>query len=88
MPFKKGQSGNPQGREPGKGNYTTEAVKKILTEFVSKEMESAQDKYNAIKDPEKQLNILAKFVQYVLPKNMDLRTDIEVNKSPKRIGFK
>ncbi len=87
MPFKKGEISNPKGRPKGKGNNTTEAVKAMVTELVSKGMDQALIKLNEIEDPDKYLNTLSKYIQFVLPKNIDLNTDITINKGPKRIGF-
>ena len=42
--FIKGTSGNPACRKPENGNYTTEAVKKMVMELVGQGIEQALDK--------------------------------------------
>jgi len=82
MPFKKGTSGHPGGRKPGTQNKSTVIIKDLVTELVSKGMDQALIKLNEIEDPEKYLNILSKFIQYVLPKH-----EIKDNSQPIELHF-
>ncbi|MFC2118076.1 hypothetical protein ACFLSY_05500 [Bacteroidota bacterium] len=75
MPFIKGEVSNPKGRPKGVGNHTSEAIKAMVTELVVQGMDKAIIKLQEIESPEKYLDIIAKFCQFVLPKNIDLTSD-------------
>ncbi len=72
MPFQKGEISNPKGRPKGIGNHTTEAIKSMVTELVTQGLDKALIKLQEIESPEKYLDTIAKFCQFVLPKNVDL----------------
>lgn len=68
--FKKGKSGNPNGRPKGVTNKSTEAAKMVLTEFVGKNMDEMQTLFDQVKaeDPKKAFDVLFSSLEYVLPK--------------------
>ena len=70
--LKKGQTNNPNGRPKGTGDKSTESIKSMVTELVSQGMDESLKKMKEIKDPVKYMDIISKFIQYVLPKNVDL----------------
>ncbi len=43
MPFVKGQSGNPKGRPPGIGNYTSEQIKQTFADLLAGHEDKLQD---------------------------------------------
>ena len=51
---------------------STTAIKQMVTELVSQGMEKSVEKLKEIEDPIKYLETISKFIQYVLPKNVDL----------------
>lgn len=72
MPFKKGEISNPKGRPNGVGNHTTESIKSMVTELVAQGMDKAVIKLQEIENPKEYLDVIAKYCQFVLPKNVDL----------------
>ena len=64
--FKKGQSGNPNGRPKGKKNKSTETIKQLLTDFISANIEDLQSEYDALEAKEK-LMFFEKIVRFVVP---------------------
>jgi len=75
--FKKGQVANPKGRTKGSKNGSTEAIKKMVAELVRSGLDKSIEKLKAIESPEKYLEVIAKFCQYVIPKNVDVKSDGE-----------
>lgn len=70
MTFKKGQSGNPKGREKGVGNKSTEEFKKKLNDLLEESAPkmAGQLEQIALDSPEKAFDILSKFTEYIHPK--------------------
>ena len=77
MPFKKGQSGNPEGRAKNSSNKTTTDMRETLQKIVDGELGSVKDALNKLKDsdPDKYLALLDKYITYVLPKKKDITSD-------------
>lgn len=76
--FKKGQSGNPQGRPKGSKNMTTNEVKNLVLSVMKKDfshMRISQDlnKLNA----DQRLNFFLRLVRLVLPKEQEFKIDYE-----------
>lgn len=65
MPFKKGQSGNPGGRKPGKPNRDTADFKAALTRLLN-----AADVEQLLEDvpADRRLDVLGRLAEYVFPK--------------------
>lgn len=70
MAFKKGQSGNPNGRKKGVGNKTTEEFKTKLNDLLEQSAPKMAKWLEEIaaESPEKAFDILSKFAEYVHPK--------------------
>ena len=79
MPFKKGQSGNPAGRDKGVGNKSTEKAKELFITIMSgnvKKFKTALD-YLYKEDKIKWLDVVNKFFPYYLPRQTDITSDGE-----------
>jgi len=88
--FKKGEISNPKGRKKGKGNASTEAIKSMVSELVRDGLELSKQKLSEIESPEKYLDVISKFCQYVLPKHVDVKSDgekIQINISKDEEGL-
>ncbi|MBK7097576.1 MAG: hypothetical protein IPH58_03405 [Sphingobacteriales bacterium] len=66
MAFKKGNSGNPQGRPAGTANKTTEAIRATVNQFISDNLPNIQAEYNNLESKDK-LEFLNKLLAYTLP---------------------
>ena len=84
MPFKKGQSGNKDGRRKGALNRTTKEAKIVLERVLLGQVdniEKALTKLNT-KDPARYLDACSKLFTYVLPKKTDITIDPPIIKLP------
>jgi hypothetical protein len=79
MPFKKGQSGNPNGRPPGGHNKDTLAIKKAYTELLTNNIPKVQRWLDrvAVDDPSKALDFLIKLSPFVVPKKTEADLTID-----------
>ena len=70
MPFKKGQSGNPNGRKKGTPNKTTEEIRQAFQMLIESSLPDIQKwlKQVAKDNPEKALQIVEKYSDFILPK--------------------
>ena len=70
MPFKKGQSGNPKGRKKGTPNKTTEEIRQAFQMLIESSLPDIQKwlKQVAANNPEKALQIVEKYSDFILPK--------------------
>lgn len=79
MAFKKGQSGNPEGRPKGTTNATTERVKQFYLELLNGNLDNIQLwlAQTASVDPAKALDFLLKLSPFVIPKKTETDLNIE-----------
>lgn len=70
MPFKKGASGNPQGREPGKPNKSTANAREAIAKFVDGNSDRMQGWLEQIAkdDPKGAFDRLMAVMEYHVPK--------------------
>jgi len=66
--FKKGQSGNRNGRPKGTPNKSTKETRELLQKVFDNEIEQVPSLLKQIKNPKDRLDILIKILPYILPK--------------------
>ena len=76
MAFKKGISGNPQGRPTGTPNKTSIEIKQTLNDILSGEIETLPDRLTQLSDKDR-LDIIIKLLPYLLPKQKEMDTTNE-----------
>ena len=89
--FKKGQSGNPNGRKKGVPNRTTEQAKITINRAVNGILDTMQKDLLEIKkkDPIKAMELSLKLLEYTIPKlkSVDLKGEMEVNQRIEQISI-
>ena len=75
--YKKGESGNPQGKPPGALSHTTREAKVILNNILYGELENIRESLQEVrtKDHARYLDCVSKLLAYVIPRKTDLTTD-------------
>ena len=70
MPFKPGQSGNPNGRPKGSKNQFTKESKDILDKAIAHNLKYVQKALEKVlkENPAKGLDLISKLSEYLLPK--------------------
>ena len=82
MAFKKGISGNIEGKPKGSVNKTTLATKEIIANFVDKNIANLQKDYDKL-EPRERLIILEKLLKFVIPtKVANTDNDGEIHNDP------
>jgi len=73
MPFKKGESGNPEGKPKGLKNKVSEASKQLFLAVMSGEVEHIQDELALLREQssEKYLKALSSLFPYFMPKQIE-----------------
>ena len=79
MPFKKGQSGNPNGRPKGSSNVETNLVRDAYSELIANNLNDVNDWLAEVgkANPLQALKILLKIGDYVLPKLSRVKQTLE-----------
>lgn len=79
MPFKKGQSGNLNGKPKGLKNKTTEAARELLLRLLDGQIQYVEDEFDLLRESngKEYLKILATYLPYIIPKQTE--TQITVN---------
>jgi len=87
--FKKGQSGNPNGRPKGALNRSTEQMKLVIARAVNEQLSELKKDLDAIRkeDPAKALAISIKLMEYTIPKlkAMDVKLEADVKQQIEKI---
>lgn len=60
-----------KGKQKGAENKTTKRAKELVVELVEAGLPRALEMLESIKDPKEYLDALAKFMSYVVPKQVD-----------------
>ena len=68
MGFKKGKSGNPNGRPQGSENKSTGVIRKAFNDFVENNLEQIQSYYKAMNNPKDRLYFIINLAEYCIPK--------------------
>ncbi len=87
MGFKKGHSGNPQGRRKGAKGRTPEELRKALQSFIDRNFENLQQEFDSL-DAEKKLLFMEKLLRHILPRplnELDRLTDEQLDELIKRL---
>ncbi|RZK26581.1 MAG: hypothetical protein EOO43_02375 [Flavobacterium sp.] len=66
MPFKKGESGNNNGRPKGKPNRSTIAIKSFIVDLLHDNMETIKKDLKAV-EPKDRLAFIEKLMKYAIP---------------------
>jgi hypothetical protein len=87
MAFKKGESGNPNGRKKGTPNKTTAEIKEIITRIVGNQLEHIEKDLDKIRktDPAEAMRLSSKFIDYVLPKQTKMEIEGELTHKVEKV---
>ena len=82
MPFKKGQSGNLNGRPKGSPNKVSEASKGLFLDVMEGELGHIEESLGLLREdnPEKYLKALASLFPYFMPKQIE--SEITISEAP------
>ena len=79
MAFKKGVSGNPEGRPKGTPNKTSTEIKQTLNDILCNEIEAIPERLTQLSDKDR-LDIVIKLLPYILPKQKELEITNDITK--------
>jgi hypothetical protein len=65
--WKQGESGNLSGRPAGIRNKGTEALRRVLSKFITANIHTIQQDYDSLKSGKDRLFFIEKFIRHVLP---------------------
>jgi hypothetical protein len=87
MAFKKGESGNPNGRKKGIPNKSTAEIKEIITRIVGNQLEHIEKDLDKIRktDPAEAMRLSSKFIDYVLPKQTKMEIEGELTHKVEKV---
>jgi hypothetical protein len=76
MKYKKGQSGNPNGRPKGRRNKATVSTREWLSQLLDDNREQIAMDLQGL-EPKDRLIMIEKFMQYCIPKMQSLQADLK-----------
>ncbi len=93
MPFKKGESGNKNGRPKGAQDKLTKEAREIFIETLEGQVPNIEDAFAKVlkESPSKYLELFAKYAQYFVPKKTEtevkgeLSTNFDFEETIKRL---
>jgi hypothetical protein len=88
MGFKKGQSGNPNGKPIGSMNKTTKEIRESILKIVSKNIERFENDLDKLSSKDR-VKIIVELIQYITPKvkTISYQETIEYPEAPDFSGF-
>ncbi len=81
MAFKKGESGNPKGREKGVENKVTKEARDIFLETLEGQAPHIAAAFEEVRrdNPRAYLDLFAKYAQYFVPKKTENTDKVDLN---------
>ena len=78
MPYKKGESGNPNGRAAGVPNKATKQIREMINDFLDSNFDNIVEAFNELQ-PREKVKFYIDLLQYGVPKlqSTDLKTDFD-----------
>ncbi|MBK9246744.1 MAG: hypothetical protein IPM69_01175 [Ignavibacteria bacterium] len=86
MPQPKGKSGNYNGKPKGTLNRSTKELRTMLTAAFEGEIENIPNTLKKL-EPEKRLEILSKFIGFILPKPIEVQESTTESIQPPNVTF-
>jgi len=89
MAFKKGESGNPEGRPPGAKDKTNKEIREAYQELIEGNLSNIETWLNqvAAKDPARAIELLLRLSEFILPKIKTIDLNANIN-TPHIIEYK
>jgi hypothetical protein len=79
MPFKKGNSGNPEGRPKGAGNKTSSQLRDLIIDFLENNFKKVVNDFDELK-PKDRVKLYCDLLQYGLPRLQGVQLETEFDR--------
>lgn len=76
MPFKKGQSGNPEGRPPGSPNKVTQEIRERINDFLDNNFDDIQADIQRL-EPKDRVKFFIELLSFGVPRLKNIGMDIQ-----------